>query len=1104
MTSRRTGPLLHHLRRLAGPAGEPDLTDTDLLGRYLASRDEAAFAALVHRHGPAVLGVCRCVLGATPDAEDAFQAAFLVLARHAGSIRKRQSLGSWLHGVALRVARKQQSRDRHRPAPAGDLGRVPARPLDDLPWREVRQILHEELDRLPERFRTPLVLCHLEGRTQDEAAVQLGWSAGTLRGRLLRGRELLRARLARRGLAPAVPLLAATLIPPEATTMPAALAESALRAASGAVPPRVAALAAAALGLSRLKWAGVLLLVLAVAATGVGLAAYRSAGPAPAQPHPEAPLPTTAAPPPKEADHAARTDRFGDLLPPGAVARLGTTRLRQSEPVTALAFSPDRKILASGGRDEGIVHLWDAASGKELRRFRGHQRPPDAPNARTISSLTFLADGQTVASIGGDGGIRLWDARTGKETGRLGEQVPAQCLELSPDGKWLAAGCWDNRVRLWEVAAGKETGQLVGHQGPVIAVAFAAGGKTLASGGDDGIIRLWDVAGLKEVGQLKGHQRRVLRLAFGPDAKTLVSSGQDNTLRVWDVAAAKELHRLDGAHVSLGSFALAPDGKLLVAASRKDGRPWLWDVATGKEVRQLASPGPLPTAFAFSPDGKTVAAGGQANTIHLWDVSSGKEIGPGEGHQSAVRDVAFCGGGKMLVSGGDWDPLLRLWDPATAKQLREIPARRGWGGALAVSPDGNTLAAGGAKIALWDVASGDKVREWPGHPTGTYHVAWSPDGMLLASTSWNNDPVRLWDVATGKELRQLAQPGNASSVAFSPDGRVLAAGNMAGSVQLWDPSTGKQLGQLLQATEEVWSLTFSSDGRTLAVGSHVSAGRGEPKPSKLRLWELATGQERHLFPGKDIGVRSVAFCPDGRTLVSAGGTGVWLWDVAAGKQLGRLEGHDGGVTAVAVAPQGDRVASAGLDTTVLIWGVADLIHKRQREPVRFSADEADALWSNLAGGDAAKAGLAVWRLAAAPEQTLAYFQRHLQPIQPADPKRLASLLDDLESNRFEVREQASRELEQLGDAAEPALRRALEGRPSAEARRRMKRALEKLALPSGERLRAVRAVEVLEHLATVQARQLLDKLAGGVPTALLTQEAKAARDRLAKDAAIRP
>jgi WD40 repeat protein len=922
-----------------------------------------------------------------------------------------------------------------------------------------------------------------------------------LRGRLLRGRELLRARLTRRGLAPAVPLLAASLFPTEAEAVPPALAASALRAASGAVPPRAAALTAGSLALTRLGWVGVLLLVLA-AAVGVGLAAYHAA--APARPQEKAPPPMEPAARGKGADRPARTDRFGDPLPPGAVARLGTARLRQGEPVTALVFSSDGKILASGGRDEGIVRLWDAASGRELRRFLGHKRPPAEPNARTISSLAFLPDGKAVASIGGDAGIRLWSAGTGEETGRLGEEAPAQCLALSPDGKVIAGGGWDNLVRLWDVASGKEAGRLTGHRGPVMAVAFAADGKTLASAGDDGAIRLWDVAGRKEIGQLTGHKGRVLRLAFAPDGQTLVSSGFDNTLRVWDAADRTELRRFDGAHARFGAFALSPDGKLLAAAGGESGMPCLWDVATGKVVRRLPGYCPLPTAFAFSPDGKTLAAGGQANTIHLWDVASGKELGPAEGHQAPVMGVAFCGGGRIVITGGRYEPSLRLWDPATGKQVRQLPTDGGWGLALAVSPDGNTFATGGTRIALWDVALGKKVREWPGHQLGTYHVAFSPDGKVLASTSWNDDPVRLWDVATARELRQLAHTGSVSSLAFSPDGRLLAGGTMTGSVQLWDPQTGKVVRQLGQAREEVLSLAFSPDGKTLAVGGRVSANRGEPMPSRLRLWELVTGQERHRFKGESIGVGSVAFRPDGRTLVSAGGTGVWLWDVPTGEELRHCQGHDGGVSALAMSPGGDRVASAGWDTTVLVWDVADPVRQWQREPAKLSAADLEALWTDLAGSDAARAGQAIWRLTAAPEQTVPFFKQRLQPVQPADARRLATLPGDLDSDQFAVRDKATRELEQLGDAAEPALRRALAGRPSPEARRRMEQMLEKLASPSGDRLRALRAVEVLERQATAEARQLLDKLAQGIPAAPLTREAKAALDRLAKRPAVRP
>jgi len=149
-----------------------------------------------------VLGVCGAVLHQRQDAEDVLQATFLVLARKAASIRKREALASWLHGVARRLALKLRARAGRRPAvERSNLDLLQARPMDDLTWRELRVVLHEELDQLPEKYRSPLVLCHLEGKTQDEAAHQLGWTSGMLRGRLLRGRDLLRGRLSRRGLA---------------------------------------------------------------------------------------------------------------------------------------------------------------------------------------------------------------------------------------------------------------------------------------------------------------------------------------------------------------------------------------------------------------------------------------------------------------------------------------------------------------------------------------------------------------------------------------------------------------------------------------------------------------------------------------------------------------------------------------------------------------------------------------------------------------------------------------------------------------------------------------------------------------------------------------
>jgi RNA polymerase sigma factor (sigma-70 family) len=196
----------------AWAAASETVSDRQLLDRFTARRDEAAFAALVHRHGPLVLSVCRRMLGSRHDAEDALQATFLILARRAGSIRKKTSLGSWLHGVAMRVAfnlRRRRQRQLRHEAAAARPGEV--RSVDAPSWPEVQAVLHEELHRLAEKYRAPLVLCYLEGKSRDEAALELGCSLGRLRGRLERGRKALHARLVARGL-PLSAALAATLI----------------------------------------------------------------------------------------------------------------------------------------------------------------------------------------------------------------------------------------------------------------------------------------------------------------------------------------------------------------------------------------------------------------------------------------------------------------------------------------------------------------------------------------------------------------------------------------------------------------------------------------------------------------------------------------------------------------------------------------------------------------------------------------------------------------------------------------------------------------------------------------------------------------------------
>jgi RNA polymerase sigma factor (sigma-70 family) len=282
MSAMQLGTFLRHLRRVVGPGTDAGLTDAQLLERFLNDRDEAAFEVLVWRHGPMVLGVCRRVLRGEQDTEDAFQATFLALLRKAGSISKRQSVGSWLHQVAYRVALAARAGMARRAArETAGVENLAACSAPEPPGGDLRRVLDEEVGRLPEKYRTPFVLCHLEGRTNREAAEQLGCPVGTLAARLSRARHRLRVRLARRGVTLSAGALAGTAL--SGRLVQAALASAGTLAAT----PQIASARAAALaeGATRTlfgaRWQGLACLLLLFAITGAGLGGLAGRPPQP-------------------------------------------------------------------------------------------------------------------------------------------------------------------------------------------------------------------------------------------------------------------------------------------------------------------------------------------------------------------------------------------------------------------------------------------------------------------------------------------------------------------------------------------------------------------------------------------------------------------------------------------------------------------------------------------------------------------------------------------------------------------------------------------------------------------------------------------------------
>jgi RNA polymerase sigma factor (sigma-70 family) len=329
MANGQIAVVLEHIRRLFRAPAPGQSTDGQLLERFAAYRDQAAFTALVERHGPMVWGVCRRLLADANDADDAFQGTFLVLAQKAASIRRRDSAGSWLHGVAYRVARRIRAAASARRAHERQAMSAPQLdPAREAAWRELRPLLDEELTRLPEKYRAPLVLCYLEGKTREEAARHLSWPEGTVAGRLARGRDLLRDRLARRGIALSATALASALSEQTGqAAMPAALVQGTVDkicqllagSAAGVSAPAAAAAQGVlyAMFLTRLTIAASLLLTLGLVTAGIGLLAYRGTA---------APLDTADKPADARADKG-KTEPAGVPLEARLVAKKDTYTL---------------------------------------------------------------------------------------------------------------------------------------------------------------------------------------------------------------------------------------------------------------------------------------------------------------------------------------------------------------------------------------------------------------------------------------------------------------------------------------------------------------------------------------------------------------------------------------------------------------------------------------------------------------------------------------------------------------------------------------------------------------------------------------------------------
>jgi RNA polymerase sigma factor (sigma-70 family) len=631
--------ILRYVHGLVGRSVVGARSDRQLLESFAGHRDEAAFAALVERHGALVWGVCRRVLGHDQDAEDAFQATFLVLARKAGSVRWRREIANWLYAVAVRVAHRARSRaQKQRCLESEAVAVAKANEVPDSGSFELIEMVDEEVSRLPEKYRKPVVLCCLEGKTYAEASRLLGWPEGTTSARLSRARGLLRRRLTRRGLAlsgAAAAILTGT--GSAGAAVPAGLAETTERAAPlfaahQAISGPAVTLAEGmleAMFLTRLKITMVVLLTLGVLGAGLGLRAQpggsqaedpTAIGSQDEKPEKDRKVEDESKTKPKRPERA-------DIVQPAMMPLA-----HGKGAVTAVAFSPDGKTVATACANK-TVRLWDLSTGRESKKMT--YEPPYFNNGRidpTPTGVAFTADGKGLVCLCAEGMMYSWDTNTERlvwKTNLAGSsQGRKNMMAVFPDGSRLVTGFSFNSSRgpasgryAFDMRTGKSLkGFSGGGASPfghtIRGLAVSPDGKLIASAGKEGVIYLWEIATAKEFRRLKGAACNGVVFAPKGDA---VAVAEDEGLRVFDIETGKERFHRDSKEV-VRAVAYSPDGKTLATVG-DDRVVRLWDAATGKEQRQFGDVQGKLAAIAFAPDGKRLATVGADGTALVWDLA---------------------------------------------------------------------------------------------------------------------------------------------------------------------------------------------------------------------------------------------------------------------------------------------------------------------------------------------------------------------------------------------------------------------------------------------------------------------------------------------------
>ncbi len=498
--------------------------------------------------------------------------------------------------------------------------------------------------------------------------------------------------------------------------------------------------------------------------------------------------------------------------------------------ISVATFTPDARLILAG-TDDGVLQIWDRKTG-DRKTLKGHRDG--------IVSVSVSADGRLAAtSTGGFGenkdySARLWDLSTGREVRRFTEDIGINSVALSPDGKYLLVVA--GMAQLLDVVTGKGVGDqpnfsCLEDTGAEVA-AFAPDARQFAIGcsSEIGLATVWKVDGTEVGSLIHGLTSPAEAIAVSGDGTMIATAGETITndhlnVNLWDVSAGGERTRLRGDEDGVDALDFSPDGRYLLTGG-KDAIARMWDVQNGAEVRRFEGHASEITAVRFSADGRVVITGSGPgmpdvdkskkadSSVRVWDANTGRLLQTLQ-HPQTVTAIDVTPDGRFVLSGSqDWTA--RLWLARTGQQIAEFkygtlgkPGHSADVNAVALSPDGRFVLTGTgdmlteAGVYLWDVESGKGIRSFSGHTAAVRSVRFSPDGRT-ALTAADDNTVRVWDTASGRELHRLMHPAPVASAVWMKNAEFIASVGTEGATHVWDASSGVELCRLISLWDGRW------------------------------------------------------------------------------------------------------------------------------------------------------------------------------------------------------------------------------------------------------------------------------------------------------------